>query len=157
MGMGNKRLLSTNGGRCRVMFTCAPTFSLSASCIRLSKVWTANIAFLPSAARTAGEALSRSAPPEVWAHWTMHLLTDRRVEWEAMESISDATVRRMVNKTTVSSGSKRLPESERVHQTREAWVKARNAARSTVEWRFATADARLAFHRFYPKSLSEKL
>ena len=87
----------------------------------------------------------------------MHLLTDRRVEWEAMESISDATVRRMVNKTTVSSGSKRLPESERVHQTREAWVKARNAARSTVEWRFATADARLAFHRFYPKSLSEKL
>jgi hypothetical protein len=43
----------------------------------------------------------------------------------------------------------RLSESERVHQTREAWVKARNAARSTVEWRFTTANARLTFRRFY--------
>jgi hypothetical protein len=47
--------------------------------------------------------------------------------------------------------NQRLPDSERVRPKIEAWEKARNAARSTVEWRFTTANARLTFHRFYPK------
>ena len=46
---------------------------------------------------------------------------------------------------------RRLPDSERVRQEIKALVKARNAARATVEWRFTTANARLKFHRFYPK------
>jgi hypothetical protein len=46
---------------------------------------------------------------------------------------------------------RRLPDRERVRQEIKALVKARNAARATVEWRFTTANARLTFHRFYPK------
>jgi hypothetical protein len=46
---------------------------------------------------------------------------------------------------------RRLPDRERVRQEIKALVKARNAARATVEWRFTTAHARLKFHRFYPK------
>ena len=44
-------------------------------------------------------ALACSAPPEGREHWTMHLLADRLVELEAVESISDETVRRVLKKT----------------------------------------------------------
>jgi hypothetical protein len=46
---------------------------------------------------------------------------------------------------------RRLPDIESVRREVEAWAKARNEARATVEWRFTTANARLKFHRFYPK------
>jgi len=46
---------------------------------------------------------------------------------------------------------RRLPDIESARREVEAWVKARNAAQATVEWRFTTTNARLKFHRFYPK------
>lgn len=47
--------------------------------------------------------------------------------------------------------NRRLPERGRVQQEVEAWARARNAARATVQWRFTTTDARLKVHRLYPQ------
>ncbi len=49
-------------------------------------------------------ALACSAPPEGREHWTMHLLADRLVELEVVESISDEPVRRVLKKTNSSPG-----------------------------------------------------
>jgi transposase len=49
-------------------------------------------------------ALACSAPPEGRERWTMQLLADRLVERKMVESISDETVRRVLNKTPLSPG-----------------------------------------------------
>ena len=49
-------------------------------------------------------ALACSAPPEGRERWTMQLLADRLVELKIVESIADATVRRVLNKTPLSPG-----------------------------------------------------
>ena len=43
-------------------------------------------------------ALACSAPPEGRRQWTMHLLADRLVELEVVETISDETVRRTLKR-----------------------------------------------------------
>ena len=52
-------------------------------------------------------ALACSAPPEERPCWTMQLLADTLVELDIVESISDETVRRTLNKTCASHGSNR--------------------------------------------------
>jgi transposase len=44
-------------------------------------------------------ALACSAPPEGRARWTLHLLADRLVELQVVESISHETVRQTLKKT----------------------------------------------------------
>jgi len=48
--------------------------------------------------------------------------------------------------------NRRLPDIERVRWEVQVWEEARNAAQTTVEWRFTTTGARDKFHRFYPKA-----
>ena len=45
-------------------------------------------------------ALACSAPPEGRTRWTLHLLADRLVELEVVESISHETVRQTLKKTS---------------------------------------------------------
>jgi len=45
-------------------------------------------------------ALACSAPPEGRARWTLHLLADKLVELEVVESISHETVRQTLKKTS---------------------------------------------------------
>ena len=47
-------------------------------------------------------------------------------------------------------GHRRLGEIGALRGEVEAWVGARNAAGSTVEWQFTTADARIKLRRLYP-------
>lgn len=49
-------------------------------------------------------ATACSAPPKGKAQWTMQLLAERLVELQLVESISDETVRRCLQKTTSSRG-----------------------------------------------------
>lgn len=51
-------------------------------------------------------ATACSTPPDGRPHWTMQLLADRLVEWKAVESISDETVRTELKKTNLSRGKK---------------------------------------------------
>ena len=44
-------------------------------------------------------ALSCSKPPKGRARWTLHLLADKMVELEVVESISHETVRQTLKKT----------------------------------------------------------
>jgi transposase len=69
-----------------------------------------NLDSTPEALRVA---LACSAPPEGREHWTMHLLADRLVELEVAESISDETVRRVVNQTNASPGRSGSGASDR--------------------------------------------
>lgn len=46
---------------------------------------------------------------------------------------------------------RRLPDIESVRREVEAWVRERNDARATVDWRFTTADARTRLQRLYPQ------
>jgi transposase len=49
-------------------------------------------------------ALACSDAPEGREHWTMQLLTDRLVQLELVDSISDETVRRVLKKGTSNPG-----------------------------------------------------
>ena len=49
-------------------------------------------------------ALACSQPPEGRAGWTLHLLADRLVEREIVDSISTETVRQILKKTNSSLG-----------------------------------------------------
>ena len=49
-------------------------------------------------------------------------------------------------------GHRRLGEIGVLRREVEAWVEARNAAGSTVEWQFTTADARIKLRRLYPSA-----
>jgi hypothetical protein len=49
-------------------------------------------------------ALACSVPPDGRSTWTMQLLADELVVLEAVDSVSDETVRRALKKTTSSPG-----------------------------------------------------
>ena len=44
----------------------------------------------------------------------------------------------------------RLPDEEALGREVQALVRERNAARTTINWRFNTQDARSKLHRLYP-------
>ena len=44
----------------------------------------------------------------------------------------------------------RLGDRMTMERERAAWVDARNAAESAINWRFTTADARIKLKRLYP-------
>ena len=44
----------------------------------------------------------------------------------------------------------RIPNRQSLEIAISAWVQARNARSSTVQWRFTTADARIKLKRLYP-------
>ena len=44
----------------------------------------------------------------------------------------------------------RLPDEEALGREVQALVRERNAARTTINWRFNTQDARAKLHRLYP-------
>ena len=44
----------------------------------------------------------------------------------------------------------RLPDEEALGRETQALVRERNAARTTINWRFKTQDARSKLHRLYP-------
>jgi hypothetical protein len=45
---------------------------------------------------------------------------------------------------------RRLPDKATFAAEVQAWQKRRNAASTTVDWRFTTADARIKLKRLYP-------
>jgi transposase len=49
-------------------------------------------------------ALACSTPPDGKARWTLKMLADRLVELEAVDAVSDETVRRVLKKTRSSRG-----------------------------------------------------
>jgi len=49
-------------------------------------------------------ALACSTPPEGHGHWTLHMLADRMVKLEYIDSISHETVRQVLKKTNSSRG-----------------------------------------------------
>jgi hypothetical protein len=68
-------------------------------------------------------ALACSAPPAGRERWTMQLLADRLVERKIGESISDETVRRVLNKTTLSPGRRSSGALDRLLRTSAgAWT-----------------------------------
>ena len=68
-------------------------------------------------------ALACSAPPEGREHWTMQLLADRLVELGVVESIAVETVRRVLNKTTLSPGRSSSGALDRLLRTSSgAWT-----------------------------------
>ena len=46
--------------------------------------------------------------------------------------------------------NRRIPDQEALAHETSAWETRRNAASSTVEWRFTTADARIKLKKLYP-------
>jgi transposase len=56
-------------------------------------------------------ALRCSAPPAGYARWTLHLLADRMVELNYVESISHESVRQLLKKRTQALASERLADS----------------------------------------------
>jgi hypothetical protein len=46
--------------------------------------------------------------------------------------------------------ARRLGDRETVDREVVAWATARNAATSTIDWRFTTNDARIKLKRLYP-------
>jgi transposase len=59
---------------------------------------------LDGAAEARLVALACSAPPDGRGRWTMQLLADRLVELEVVDTVSDETVRRTLQKTRSSRG-----------------------------------------------------
>ncbi len=53
-------------------------------------------------------ALSCSEPPEGFARWSLRLLADKVVELEYTDNISHESIRRILKKTKLSHGTKRL-------------------------------------------------
>jgi hypothetical protein len=68
---------------------------------------------LDGAAEARLVALACSSPPQGRACWTMQLLADRLVELEVVESVSDETVRRTLQKTRSSPGGRSNGASRR--------------------------------------------
>jgi transposase len=58
-------------------------------------------------------ALACSDPPEGRAEWTMQLLADKMVELNYVESISDETIRRVLNKNELKPWQKKNGASRR--------------------------------------------
>lgn len=58
-------------------------------------------------------AIAQSAPPDGRARWTLHLLADRLVKLEVVDSISHETVRKALKKTTSSRTSRSGGSSRR--------------------------------------------
>ena len=48
----------------------------------------------------------------------------------------------------------RLPDEEALGREVQALVRERNAARTTINWRFNTQDARTKLHRLYPSNFT---
>ena len=48
----------------------------------------------------------------------------------------------------------RLPDEQALRRGTQALVRARNAARTTINWRFNTQDARTKLHRLYPSDFT---
>lgn len=46
--------------------------------------------------------------------------------------------------------NRRIPDAETLEREVAAWVADRNAATSTIDWRFTTEDARIKLKRLYP-------
>ena len=53
-------------------------------------------------------ALSCSNPPEGFSRWTLRLLAEKVVELDYIDNISHETVRRVLKKTNLSLGSKKV-------------------------------------------------
>ena len=45
---------------------------------------------------------------------------------------------------------RRMPDRPTLARAATAWVARRNAAATTIDWQFTTADARLKLRRLYP-------
>lgn len=76
-------------------------------------------------------ALACSKPPEGRQEWTMQLLADKLVELEVVESISDETVRRTLQKTRSSPGSSSGGACRR-RRTPSSSARWRTSSRSTI-------------------------
>ncbi|MCS4039516.1 transposase [Salinibacter ruber] len=47
--------------------------------------------------------------------------------------------------------SRRIPDRETIEQRTTAWQKQRNESEATVDWHFATEEARVKLRRLYPQ------
>ncbi|MBO9363858.1 MAG: transposase [Roseiflexus sp.] len=91
----------------------------------------------------AYQAFSPEEARQLTRRWRFHF-TSKRGSWLNM-------VERECSIPSRQRLGRRLMERASARQRREAWMQARNTARSTVEWRVTAANAWRKFHRFDPK------
>ena len=85
------------------------------------------------------------APEEakrIWDRLELHY-TPKHGSWLNMAEIELSVLSRQCL-------NRRIPDQEALAHETSAWETRRNAASSTVEWRFTTADARIKLKKLYP-------
>jgi len=70
--------------------------------------------------------------------------TPKHGSWLSMAEIEQSVMARQAL-------SRRIPDRLAIMRRTTAWQKQRNAADATVDWQFATEDARIKLRRLYPK------
>ncbi|MGC8838505.1 MAG: transposase [Anaerolineae bacterium] len=92
-------------------------------------------------------ALYHAFPPEE-ARWLVRKLefhyTPKHGSWLNMVEVEFSILARQCLR-------RRLPDLESVRREVEAWARARNGARATVQWRLTTSEAQGRLHHLYPK------
>jgi hypothetical protein len=91
-------------------------------------------------------SLYRTFPPDEARRIARRLeihYTPKHASWLNMAEIEFSVLERQCL-------GRRLASQEEVAREVGAWEAARNDARSTIQWRFTTSDARARMHRLYP-------
>ena len=78
----------------------------------------------------------------IWDRLELHY-TPKHGSWLNMAEIELSVLSRQCL-------NRRIPDQEALKHETNAWETRRNAASSTVEWRFTTADARIKLKKLYP-------
>ena len=78
----------------------------------------------------------------IWDRLELHY-TPKHGSWLNMAEIELSVLSRQCL-------NRRIPDQEALKHETTAWEARRNAASSTVEWRFTTADARIKLKKLYP-------
>lgn len=93
-----------------------------------------------------GSALYETFPPaearRLWQKLEVHY-TPAHGSWLNMAEIEFSVLSRQCL-------HRRMPDADTLATEVAAWETARNQHRSTIGWRFTTADARIKLHRLYP-------
>ena len=93
-----------------------------------------------------GAALYETFPPaearRLWQKLELHY-TPAHGSWLNMAEIEFSVLSRQCL-------HRRIPDADTLHEEIAAWEARRNRDRTTITWRFTTADARIKLHRLYP-------
>jgi len=94
---------------------------------------------------TPAALYSAFAPEEakrIWDRLELHY-TPKHGSWLNMAEIELSVLSRQCL-------DRRIPDQDALRCETRAWVKRRNTAKATIEWRFTTTDARIKLKKLYP-------